>query len=58
MNTVAIFGEPVLIATGMDEKGRKGLLEKKLGLRKQNQDAGANPGKDSSTLNKKLMIKK
>ena len=52
-NTVVKFGEPVLIATGLDEKGRKGLLEKMIGLRKQKQDAGANQCKDSSSLNKK-----
>ena len=50
-NTVVKFGEPVLIATGLDEKGRKGLLEKMIGLRKQKQDAGTNLYKDSATLN-------
>ena len=57
-NTVVKFGEPVLIATRLDEKGRKGLLEKMIGLRKQKQDAGANPCKDSSTLNIKTDVKK
>ena len=47
------FGEPALIGTGLDEKGRLGLLEKIIGLRKQKQDTGANPCEDSSTLNKK-----
>ena len=42
-NKVVKFGEPVLIATGLDEKGRKGLLEKIIRLSKQKQDAGANP---------------
>ena len=51
------FGEPVLIGTGLDGKVRRGLLEKMIGLRKQKQDTGANPCEDSSTLNKKLMIK-
>ena len=46
-STVVMYGEPVLIGTGLDEKGRKGLLEKMIGLRKQNLC------KDSSTLNKK-----
>ena len=55
-NTVLKFGEPVLIATGLDKKRRKGLLEKMIGLRKQKQDAVANPCKNSSTLNKKMMI--
>ena len=45
------FKEPVLIATGLDDKRRKGLLEKMIGLRKQKQDAGTNPCIDSSTLN-------
>ena len=56
-STVVKFGEPVLITTRLDEKGRKGLLEKMIDLRKQKQDAGANQCKDSSTL-KKMMIKK
>ena len=43
----------MLIGTGLDEKGRKGLLEKMIGLRKQKQEAGANPSKDSFTLNKR-----
>ena len=50
---VVKFGEPVLIGTGLDEKVRNGLPEKLIGLRKQKQDTGANPCKDSSTLNKK-----
>ena len=52
------FGEPLLMSTGLNEKGREWLLEKMIGLRKQKQDAGANPCEDSFTLNKKLMIKK
>ena len=52
-STVVKFVEPVLIATGLDEKVRKGLLEKTIGLRKKKQDAGANPCKDKSNLNKK-----
>ena len=57
-STVVNFGETVLIGTGLDKKRRKGLLEKMIGLRKQKQDAGANPCKDSSTITKKRMIKK
>ena len=38
-STIVKFGEPVLIGTGLDNKGRKGLLEKMIGLRKQKQDA-------------------
>ena len=44
------------MGTGLDKKGRKGLLVKMIGLRKQKQETGANPCKDSSTL-KKLIIK-
>ena len=44
--------------TGLDEKGREGLLEKMVGLRKQKQNTGANPCEDSSTLNKKSDDKK
>ena len=51
-STVVMFGEPVLIGIGLDEKGRKGLREKMIGLRKQKLDTWANPCKDSSTLNK------
>ena len=57
-STVVKFGEPVLIGTGLDEKGREGLLEKMIGLRKQKQDAGANPCEDNSTLNRKTDNKK
>ena len=49
-STVVKFGEP---GSGLDEKVRKGLLEKMFGLKKQKQDTGANPCKDISTLNKK-----
>ena len=52
------FGEPFLIGHGLEEKGREGLLVKMIGLRKQKQDAGANPCEDSSTLNKKTDDKK
>ena len=54
------FGEPVLIGTGLDEKGREGLVEKMIGLRKrkQKQNTGAIPCEDSSTLNKKTDDKK
>ena len=52
-NTGVTFGEPVLTVTGLDEKGRKGLLEKRIGLGKRKPDAGANQCKDSSSLNKK-----
>ena len=57
-DTVVKFGDSVLIGTGLDEKVKKELLEKMIGLRKQKQDTGANPFKDSSTLNKKTDDKK
>ena len=57
-NTVVKFGEPFLIATRLDEKGRKGLLEKMIRLRKQKQDVGANPCKDTFFLNIKTDDKK
>ena len=57
-NTDVKLGEPVLIATGLDEKGRKELLEKMIGLRKQKQDVGANLCKNSYTLNIKSDDKK
>ena len=57
-DTVAKFGEPVLIGIELDEKVKKELLEKIVSLRKQKQNTGANPCKDSATLKKKLMIKK
>ena len=38
---VVKFGEPVLIGTGLDQKVRKELLEKMIGLRKQKQNTGA-----------------
>ena len=57
-DTVVKFGEPVPIGTdALDEKMRKELLEKMIGLREQKQDTGASPCENSSTLNKKLMIK-
>ena len=47
------FGEPVLMATALDEKARQELLEKMISLREPKQKTEANPCKDSSTLNKK-----
>ena len=51
-DTVAKFGEPVLIGIELDEKVKKELLEKIVSLRKQKQNTGANPCKDSATLKK------
>ena len=50
------FGEPVLMATALDEKARQELLEKMISLREPKQKTDANPCKDSSTLKKKLLI--
>ena len=58
LDTVVKFGETVLIGTGLDEKVRKELLEKMIGLRKQKQNDGADPCKDSSTLDKTTDDKK
>ena len=52
-NTVVKFRKPVLMATGLDEKARKELLEKMISLREPKQKIKADACKDSSTLNKK-----
>ena len=46
-STVMKYGEHVLIGTGLDEKSRKELLEKKISLRDPKQKTEANPCKDS-----------
>ena len=51
--TVIGFGEPVLMATGLDEKARGELLEKMVRLREQKQSAEDKSCKDSSTPNEK-----
>ena len=56
------FGEPVLMATGLDEKARGELLEKMICLREQKQSTEDKSCKDSSTPNQKtenkeIMIK-
>ena len=52
-DTVIGFGEPVLMATGIDEKARGKLLENIVCLREQKQSTEDKPCKDSSTPNKK-----
>ena len=52
-NTVVKFGEPVLIATGPDEKARKELLSKMVKLREARQKTKDDECKDGSTLKKK-----
>ena len=51
------FGEPVLMGTGLDEKGRKELLSKMVKVREMRQKTKDDECKDGSTLKKKLMIK-
>ena len=52
-NTVVKFGEPVLMATGLDEKPRKELLTKTVKLRETRQKTKDDECKDGSTLKKK-----
>ena len=52
-NTVVRFGEPVLMATGLDEKARKELLSKMVKLREALQKTKDDECKDGSTLKKK-----
>ena len=51
------FGEPVLMGTGLDEKGRKELLSKMVKVKEMRQKTKDDECKDGSTLKKKLMIK-
>ena len=57
-NTVVKFGEPVLMATGLDEKARKELLSKMVKLRETRQKTKDDECKDGSTLKKKTDDKK
>ena len=52
-NTVVKFGEPVLMAIGLDEKARKELLSKMVKLREARQKTKDDQCKDGSTLKKK-----
>ena len=52
-NTVIKFGEPVLMATGLDEKARKELLSKMVKLSEARQKTKDDECKDGSTLKKK-----
>ena len=52
-NTVVKFGEPVLMATGPDEKERKALLRKMVKLKETRQKTKDDECKDGSTLKKK-----
>ena len=52
-DTVMGFREPVLVATGLDEKARGDLLEKTVRLREQKQSAEDKSCKDRSTPNEK-----
>ena len=52
-NTVVRFGEPVLMATGLDEKARKDLLNKMVKLRETRQKTKDDECEDGPTLKKK-----
>ena len=52
-NTVVKFGEPVLIATGLDEKAREELLSKMVKLKETRRKTKDDECKDGSTLKKK-----
>ena len=56
-NTVVKFGEPVLMATGLDEKARGELLTKMVKLRKAPPKTKEDECKDSSTLKQKTVNK-
>ena len=56
-NTVVKFGEPVLMATGLDEKARGELLNKMVELRKVPLKTKEDECKDSSTLKQKTVNK-
>ena len=51
------FGEPVLMATGLDEKARGELLNKMVELRKVPLKTKEDECKDSSTLKQKTVNK-
>ena len=57
-NTVVKFGEPVLMATGLDKKARRELLSKMVELRKAPLKTKENECKDSSTLKQKTVNKR
>ena len=52
-NTVVKFGEPVLMATGLDKKARSELLSKMVKLRETRRKTKDDECKDGSTLKKK-----
>ena len=52
-NMVVKFGEPALMATGLDEKARKELLSRMVKLRETRQKTKDDECKDGSTLKKK-----
>ena len=56
-NTVMKFGEPVLMATGLDEKARGELLSKMVELRRAPPKTKEDECKDSSTLKQKTVNK-
>ena len=56
-DTVVKFGEPVLMATGLEEKARGELLSKMIELRKASRKTKEDECKDSSTLKQKTVNK-
>ena len=52
-NTVVKFGEPVLMATGLDEKAREELLSKMVKLKETRRKTKDDECKDGSTLKKR-----
>ena len=57
-DSVVGFGEPVLMATGLDEKAREELLGKMIHLREIKPNSGPKSCKDSSTLSEKIKNEK
>ena len=56
-DTVVKFGEPLLMGTGLDEKARKELLNKLIGLRNSRSKTREEKCEDSSTLKQKTVDK-
>ena len=56
-NTVVKFGEPVLMATGLDEKAKEELLSKMVKLKETRRKTKDDESKDGSTLKKGTDVK-
>ena len=57
-DTVVEFEEPVLTATGLDEKAREELLSQMVRMRETRANTNPKSSKNISTLEKKVKIKK